>query len=334
MDTPPPTESAPVYSVVIPVYRSATTLRELHARLGAVLASLARPFEVVYVEDSGPDDSWEILRALAGEDPRVTAIQLMRNSGQANATLCGLAHARGQFVLTLDDDLQHPPEEIPRLIAALAPSVDVVMGAPREKRHHWARRLGSTFIHRLNCYLLGKDPSLQFTSFRLLRRPVVDGLIALRTLSPALGPMLTAVTRRIVNTPVEHHPRKAGRSGYTLSRLLGQTLNNIIGYSMLPLRLLAMLGLVGILASAVLALVLAVRYLTGGITVPGWTTLALLLVVLSGFNFFAFSIIGEYLLRILQQVSHTPQYLVRETLRGQDDVHRYRGAAPEVSARS
>jgi dolichol-phosphate mannosyltransferase/undecaprenyl-phosphate 4-deoxy-4-formamido-L-arabinose transferase len=334
MDTPPPTESAPVYSVVIPVYRSATTLRELHARLGAVLASLARPFEIVYVEDSGPDDSWEALRALAGEDPRVTAIQLMRNSGQANATLCGLAHARGQFVLTLDDDLQHPPEEIPRLIAALAPDVDVVMGAPREKRHHWARRFGSAFIHRLNCYLLGKDPSLQFTSFRLMRRPVVDGLIALRTLSPALGPMLTAVTRRIINATVEHHPRKAGRSGYTLSRLLAQTLNNIIGYSMLPLRLLAILGLVGILASAVLALVLAVRYLTGGITVPGWTTLALLLVVLSGFNFFAFSIIGEYLLRILQQVNRTPQYLVRETLRRQDDVHRYRGAAPEVSARS
>lgn len=305
---------APVYSIVIPVYNSARILPELHRRLTAVMQALGMPYEVVYVEDCGQDNAWEVLQQLADGDPGVTVIQLMRNSGQSNATLCGLAHARGQIIITMDDDLQHPPEEIPALIQALRPEVDVVMGTPREKQHNWFRRLGSRIMHDINCYLLGKDRNLRFTSFRLMRRAVVDGLIELRTLSPALGPMINSVTHRIVNTTVHHAPRQEGRSGYTFRRLFAQTMSNLIGYSMLPLRLLALIGGVGIVLSIVFAAVLLIRYLMGGITVPGWTSIALLLVMISGFNFFAFAILGEYVLRILQRVNATPQYFVRSRI--------------------
>lgn len=300
-----------VYSVVIPVYGSEFMLPELHRRLTVVLQGLGEPYEIIFVDDCGPDNAWVVLQELAAGDPVVTVIQLMRNVGQANATLCGLAQAMGQFVLTMDDDLQHPPEEIPLLVAALQPQVDVVMGAPEEKQHHWLRCLGSSAMHTVNSWLLGKDRRLRFTSFRLMRRPVVDGLLTLRTLSPALGPMLHSITTRIVNVRVQHAPRGAGQSGYTLGRLFAQTLSNLIGSSMLPLRLLALVGGAGIGCSLVFAIVLLARYLAGGITVPGWTTLALLLVLLSGFNFFAFALLGEYVLRILQRVNATPQYLVR-----------------------
>ncbi|WPL17714.1 Undecaprenyl-phosphate 4-deoxy-4-formamido-L-arabinose transferase [Thiorhodovibrio winogradskyi] len=302
------------YSVVVPVYRSEKILPELHRRLTEVMRQLDSTYEIIFVDDCGPDRAWSVLEQLARDDVRVVAIQLMRNSGQSNATLCGLAHTRGERVLTLDDDLQHPPEEIPRLIEALLPNVDVVMGVPKEKRHHWFRRLGSSLMHEVNCYLLGKDPHLRFTSLRLMRRAVVDGLLKLRTLSPALGPMINSVTHRIVNTTVEHASRLEGRSGYTFRRLLSQTMSNLIGYSMLPLRLLALMGALGIVLSAIFAAILIVRYLTGGINVPGWTTIALLLVLISGFNFFAFAIIGEYVLRILQRVNATPQYFVRSRI--------------------
>jgi dolichol-phosphate mannosyltransferase/undecaprenyl-phosphate 4-deoxy-4-formamido-L-arabinose transferase len=276
--------------------------------------ALGEPYEIIFVDDCGPDHSWSVLQGLVARDGAVTAIQLMHNSGQSNATLCGISHAAGAIVITMDDDLQHPPEEIPKLIDALREDVDVVMGVPREKKHHWFRRLGSDTMHRMVCQLLGKDHELRFSSFRLMRRPVVDGLLTLRTLSPALGPMIYSVTARIVNTTVQHAPRTEGQSGYTLSRLLSQSMNNLIGYSMLPLRLLAVVGCIGIFVSIVFATVLLVRYLMGGITVPGWTTLALLLVLLSGFNFFSFAILGEYVLRILQRVNATPQYLVRSRL--------------------
>lgn len=298
------------YSVVIPVYRSEKMLEELHRRLSAVMQEMGQSYEILFVEDCGYDGSWRVLQELATDDENVTVIQLMRNSGQSNATLCGLAYARGRIVITMDDDLQHPPEEIPELIRALKPDVDVVMGAPKEKKHHWFRRLGSGVMHNVNCYLLGKDRTLRFTSFRLMRRAVVDGLLTMRTLSPALGPMINSVTRRIVNTTVRHDARKEGRSGYTFRRLLAQTMSNLIGYSMLPLRLLAIVGGVGIVASAGVAIGLVIHYLGGGV-VPGWTSTMLVIVLLSGFNFFAFAILGEYVLRILQRVNATPQYFVR-----------------------
>lgn len=301
------------YSIVIPVYCSARILPELHQRLSAVMRSLEGTYEIIFVDDCGRDNSWSVLQELAMLDPAVTVIQLMRNSGQSNATLCGLAHAHGRIIITMDDDLQHPPEEIPALIKALGVDVDVVMGAPREKRHNWFRRLGSNVMHNINCYLLGKDRSLRFTSFRLMRRAVVDGLLTMRTLSPALGPMINSVTRRIVNATVLHAPRKEGVSGYTFARLFAQTMSNLIGYSMLPLRLLAIVGAAGIVLSLAFAIVLVLHYLGGGV-IPGWTSTALLLVMLSGFNFFAFAILGEYVLRILQRVNATPQYFVRARL--------------------
>ncbi|MBL0011952.1 MAG: glycosyltransferase family 2 protein [Nitrosomonas sp.] len=193
---------------------------------------------VVYVDDCGPGNTWNVLQNLARQDTRVTAIQLMRNSGQSSATLCGMAHAQGEIVITIDDDLQNPPEEIPKLLDALAPEIDLVMGVPLMKQHNWFRRLGSQAIHTVNAYMLNRDKDLRFTSFRAIRRPVVNAVLNMRTLNPALGMLFSSVTSRIVNTTVLHSPRHGGRSGYTLTKLLSMTMSNLLGYSMLPLRIL------------------------------------------------------------------------------------------------
>lgn len=310
------------YSVIVPVFGSEKIIPELNSRLFSVMSSLNADYEIVYVDDCGPGNAWDELQNLARQDTRVTAIQLMRNSGQSSATLCGMAHAQGEIVITIDDDLQNPPEEIPKLLDALAPEIDLVMGVPLMKQHNWFRRLGSQAIHTVNAYMLNRDKDLRFTSFRAIRRPVVNAVLNMRTLNPALGMLFSSVTSRIVNTTVLHSPRHGGRSGYTLSKLLSMTMSNLIGYSMLPLRILGVIGGIGVLSSIVLAAALLVRYLTGEIEVPGWTTTTLLLLFLSGFNFFAFSILGEYLIRILQRVNYMPQYFVRDKIGYQELVDR------------
>lgn len=304
------------YSVVVPVYNSSETLPELYTRVTEVMQTMGKSFEIIFVEDCGPDDAWRIAQKLAHQDHRVKALQLMRNFGQGSATLCGLVHSRGAYVITIDDDLQNPPDEIPKLIDLLQArqDLDVIMGVPEVKNHAALRRFGSHIVNRVNSFLLKKDPDLRFSGFRVMRRTVVDALMTMRTPYPAIGPMLTNVTHRMANIVVRHDPRKEGTSGYTWSRIARQTLSNFIGYSVVPLRLLALIGTIGLLGSVLVGGFFFIRYLSGGVTVPGWTTLVLLLVGLSGFNFLTFAVFGEYLLRIFYLESTNQQFLVRTTV--------------------
>jgi polyisoprenyl-phosphate glycosyltransferase len=313
-------EKGLVFSVVVPVYNSERTLMELYKRLMNVMEALDEPFEFIFVEDCGIDCSWQLLQEIAAEDPRVTALQLMHNSGQGNATLAGIGISKGEYIITLDDDLQHPPEELPEMIQALRENdgVDVVIGAPRQKHHGLVRHLGSTFINRMNSWFLHKDPSLRFTSFRVMRRQIANFIIGLRTPYPALGPMLISITHRIINITVRHEPRREGKSAYQFRQIVKQTLSNFIGYSILPLHLLASIGLLGILVTFLLGSYFIIRYFTVGISVSGWTSLLLVLLALSGFNFFAFAVLGEYILRINQISSNISKCLVRNCVKREE----------------
>ena len=310
----------PIYSIVVPVYNSEHSLLQLYERIVRVMEAMGETFEMVLVEDCSKDRSWQVLQAIAQKDERIRAIQLLRNYGQASATMCGLRHSVGQIVITLDDDLQNPPEEITVLAGALEsdPELDVVIGIPREKQHAFWRRLGSEIVNSMNSFAVKKDRSLKFSGFRAMRRIVVDRLVELNVPQPAIGVLLCSITPRITNITVRHEPRSTGQSGYTIAKILGLTLSNFLTFSDFPLRFLAMVGVFGILASTAYGIALVVRFVMGGIGVPGWMTLALLLIAMSGFSFFAFGLIGEYLLRILQAAQNTPQYVVRQQIEGQD----------------
>jgi len=304
------------YSIVVPVYNSEKTLPLLYERLIKVMESLETTFEILFVEDEGRDGSWEVLCNLAKRDKRISAIQLMRNQGQARATMCGLRHSAGQFVVTIDDDLQHPPEEIPVLIKALKDNsnMDVIIGIPYEKKHALWRNLGSQFVNIINTYVFKKSHSLKFSGFRVIRRQIVDCLIKQNVPQPAVGVLLLSITPRIQNVYVRHEPREYGKSGYTLSKIFTLTLSNFLAFSIFPLRFLAICGVLGVFGSIMVGAVYLLRYLTGGIGVAGFTTIVLLLVGMGGFIFFAFGLVGEYLLRILQSVHFTPQYVVRQSV--------------------
>ncbi len=223
-------------SVVIPVYRSAATLPELAPRLMAVLDQVAESYEIVFVDDCSPDDSWSVVQSLQRQFPdRVSAVQLMRNFGQHNALMSGFRHATGQFIVTMDDDLQHPPEEIPKLLQALKSSeLDLVYGAYEEKRHALGRNLGSALVRWFYSRVFGNK--VRVSSFRAMRRQLIENIRSYNLNFTYLDGLLAWHTKRIGETLVRHEPRHEGRSGYSFGKLLELALNLFTNFSMGPLR--------------------------------------------------------------------------------------------------
>lgn len=300
-------------SVVIPVYNGAGTLEELARRLRETLAECCDGFELVFVDDASSDESWEILKRLREADrEHVKLLQHARNFGQHKAILTGLAHASGDLVVTMDDDLQHPPEEIATLLRAIGERDhwDVVFGAYTVKRHAGWRNLGSVVVNRITQRVFGIPPELQLTSFRIMRRWVADELIAMTTQTPRLNHMIAALTLRLGNVPVRHEP--GGRSRYTTRRLLSNALDTILGHTALPLQLVSGLGFATSLVSFALGVYYLGKYFVSGVQVPGWTTIVVLMLFLFGILFFSLGIVGEYLIRILRQLQTTPRTIVRE----------------------
>lgn len=308
----------PQYSVVIPCYRSGSILAELIQRLLKVFAEVPGTCEILLVNDASPDSTWMVISELAEQHPEVRGLDLYFNTGQYRAILCGLERAAGDVIILMDDDLQHPPEEIPKLLQALEshPEWDCVMGRYRVKHHSWLRNLGSRFFGWMNTRLYGKPRDLFGSSFQAMRRSLALAVCAHQTTSPILNPLIYRTTRRLGNVEVEHHRRKAGTSGYTLGKLIWLVVNNFLSASHLPLRAISILGLSCALLSAVLGTVYLVLYWMRDITVPGFATLVLLVIFFGGTSLLAIGIVGEYLLQILAEVRRGPRYLVREDVGG------------------
>lgn len=305
--------SRPEYSVVIPCYGSGTWLPSLVKDITEVLH--ASPHEIVLVNDHSPDDvTWPTIVALAEEYPNVVGIDLAKNTGQFAALMCGLAESRGELVITMDDDFQHPPQEIPRLIAGLDDETDVVIGGYEEKRHAGVRNLGTRIMDRIFRVTYGKPPDLRMGSFRLLRRRVVDTLLSFGTVRPVPGALILQSTARIKNVTVEHNAREEGSSGYSFRRLIGSTLDNIINSSTGPLRAISVLGfLSAALAAAAMAFYL-LRALFADVAVPGFSTTVLLITFFGGATLLAIGVLGEYVVRLVIEVGRPPLYTVRSRI--------------------
>ena len=301
-------------SVVIPVYNAADCLDELFERLTAVLEDVCPDYEIILVDDASPDESWKVMKALREREPRIRLIQHMRNFGQHKAILCGMAYARGKLVATMDDDLQHPPEELPKLLDAIRTQdrIDVVMGAYVLKQHSWFRNLGTKTINAVTSHVFNKDSDLKLTSFRIMRRAIVRELMKYEIDCPRIGQLLLLTTNRIANVPVRHDAREHGRSGYTLRRLVANALDNILSNSSLPLQIVSYMGFACSFLSVVLGMYYLYKYLFVGISMPGWTTIILLMLMFFGILFFSLGIIGEYLIRILREAKRSPRSAVRE----------------------
>jgi undecaprenyl-phosphate 4-deoxy-4-formamido-L-arabinose transferase len=306
-------------SVVVPVYNGSGSLRELAARLEAVLGEPGGPYELILVDDGSADDSWKVIGELAAGHGWIRGIALMRNYGQHNALLCGIRAARYSVTVTMDDDLQNPPEEIPKLLHELESGVDVVYGTPAREKHTLWRVVASTLTKLVLKKSMGVETASSVSAFRVFRTAVRGAFAGYGGPFVSIDVLLTWGSTRFSAIPVEHARREHGRSNYNFGMLVKHALNMMTGFSTLPLEVASVLGFAftafGVL---VLAYVLVRFFLEGG-SVPGFPFLASIIAIFSGVQLFSLGIIGEYLARVHFRTMDKPPYSVR-TLAGSDEV--------------
>ncbi|MGI9316597.1 MAG: glycosyltransferase family 2 protein [bacterium] len=298
------------YSVVIPVYNTVKPLEELVARIEEVFNLLEVEYEVIMVDDcSSNTQTWTTLESIALKNPAVTAIQLSRNFGQQPATLCGLAEAVGDYMITMDDDLQHSPEDIPQLIHKN--DHDIVIGQFSEKKHSLFKRATSRIKSYFDTILIGKPHNIRLSPFRMINRTTVDGMLAINTPSPFIPALMFHVSKDVVGVTFEHHSRKEGKSNYTFGKMLGVFNNLIIGNSSFLLKTIGYLGVIIAFCSLIYASFIVVEQLIKPTLVPGWTSVIVSILFVGGLLLFSVGIIGEYLIRIIAGVESRPSYVVR-----------------------
>ena len=300
------------YSVVIPVYNSEQLVGETVDRVVAEFQTQGLSYELVLVNDGSHDRSWEVISAKAREHGHVVALNLLRNYGQHNANLAGLREATGDYVITMDDDLQNPPDQIRLLIDEAMTGRDVVFGKFEVKQAPAYRRLGSGVIAMINRRVFGQPANLAVTNFRILRRDVVDRICASRSSYPYITGQALPYSSNRSNVSVRHEPRPIGKSQYSLLRIARLVLTILFSYSLFPLRLAAVAGFAVSLVSFVLGGIYLVNGLFFGTRVQGWTTIVVLLSVFSGVTIALLSMLGEYVVRTLNTVSEHESFHVVE----------------------
>jgi undecaprenyl-phosphate 4-deoxy-4-formamido-L-arabinose transferase len=301
-------------SVVVPVYNSEASLPALVQRLTAVLPSITAGWEVILVNDGSRDRSWDVVRELAAAHDAVRGINLLRNFGQHNALLAGIRDARYAVTVTMDDDLQHPPEEIPKLLDRLASGADVVYGTPGALQHGLWRNFFSRATKGAMAHAMRIDNLVDLNAFRAFRTSLRAAFRTYESPHLLLDVLLSWGTSRFAAVTVEHKPRAYGRSNYTPSKLFNQAMLMLTGFSTAPLRIASSIGFFFTLFGIGVLVYVLGRYLISGTSVAGFPFLASIIAIFAGAQLFAIGIIGEYLARIFNRTSDRPVYVVKEVV--------------------
>ena len=304
----------PDISVVVPVYNSARCLPIFLDRLEKVFdGGPYGRFEVLLVNDGSEDDSWRVIADAAEQHSWVRGIDLMRNFGQHNALLCGIRAAAGKLIVTMDDDLQHPLEELPKLLHALQDDIDVVYGAPLHPQHGLLRNLASQITKLALQKTMGAQTARHVSAWRVFRRDLRDAFSQYRGAFVSIDVLLTWATTRFAIVFVRHDVRTIGKSNYSYRKLMTHGMNLVTGFTVIPLQFASWMGFALALFGVVVLMFVLGRYLIEGGSVPGFPFLASIIAIFSGAQLFALGIIGEYLARMHFRLMDRPSFAVRAT---------------------
>ena len=296
-------------SVIIPVYKAENCLHELYRRLQGSLEVISNDFEIILVEDGGGDRSWSIIVELAKLDERVKGIKLSRNFGQHAATICGISKASGEWIITIDDDLEQSPEDIYSLYEKANEGYHLVYGVYKYRSHSFWRNITSQFA-RILFKIAIPTLNYDYTSFRIIKKEIAKNLAHFDAPFPFIDGYLSWLTHNYAIVTVKHYNRASGHSNYTFLKLLTHTLNIFVTFSDLPLRCVTWVGLISFLIGVFLSFLIVANRLIGGITVSGYTSIITSLIIFSGLQLLVLGIIGEYLSRINFKTSKKPLFLV------------------------
>lgn len=307
----------PEFSIVIPVYNSEKTITEVICRINQVFTELNHTYEILLIDDCSHDDSWNVLKKIDRDGNNLKLFHLIHNFGTHNATLCGFAHASGEYIITLDDDLQHPPEEIPKLINRINDGYNVVYGKYEPKNSKYIEnilsRVFQIFIHKI----LEIPSPIFLSSFAIYKRSVIKNMVAIKSSSPFIFGLVIKSTpiSKIGNVDVIHNKRCIGKSNYGIIKYFKYSLNLFINYSSWPLLFVSYSGIVFSIFSIIYGFWIIIQKLIDpAFGVVGWNSLMVAITFIGGVLLMSMGIIGEYLRRILVETSHGQQYVIEEML--------------------
>ncbi|HEY9072941.1 MAG TPA: glycosyltransferase, partial [Desulfobaccales bacterium] len=315
-----PTSPQPYISVIIPVYNEEENLLELGERLMRVLSAMERAFEIILVDDGSNDRSWDLLTELHEKYPEnLRALQFNRNFGQHQAIFAGFQAARGQVMVTLDADLQNPPEEIPRLVAKLEEGYDTVGGWRENRRDSIFRKLPSHLVNVVMSKVTGVHLRDYGCMLRAYSREVIDSINQCQESSSFIPALANLYSRKVAEISVGHAERQRGQSKYSLFKLLRLNFDLMTGFSNLPIHAVGFMGVAIAFLGLLFGMYLFLRRLFVGPEVEGVFTLFAILFVFVGLNTLGLALIGEYVGRIYREVRGRPRYVIRQTLGPEPD---------------
>jgi glycosyltransferase involved in cell wall biosynthesis len=300
-------------SVVIPVYKTSSTLIDLVSLLKITLEPYKGKYEIIFVDDGGAIDSAKALKKILKGNAHIRVIWLSRNYGQHNAILCGVLQARGEIIVTMDDDLQHPPAVLPKLFSALKDDVDVVYGSSISMRHNFFRSISARLTKIILQDIMGADNASHVSALRIFRSSITKSWIKHNSPLVNIDVMLTWATDRFSYVLVDHKERAVGQSGYTFMALVRHALNLITGFSTLPLQVASIFGLFFAIFGFVVLIFVLYTWFYSGVSVPGFAFIASLISILSGVQLLSIGVMGEYISRMFERGSGKPPYLIRES---------------------
>ena len=304
----------PEISIIVPVYNEESLVEELVSRLKSVCDGLNRSYEIVIVDDGSDDGSFEKLKRIKETDEALRLIRLTRNFGQQSAVLAGFRMSQGDIVVQLDSDLQNPPEEIPKLLTALTDDIDLVTTVHKKRQDGLLRVIGSKFLRGFGQMLFGESVKLNLSSFRAMRRSVIDKIETCRDRSRYMAVLMSWMGLPSVEIEVEHHARKKGETKYSFLTLFKLSWDLVTGYSSFPLRLVTYMGLFGAFMGFLMMAFLLYQRIANGILIEGFVVLSAVFAFFAGVQLLSIGFLGEYLGRVHSQIQGRPDYIVEKVM--------------------
>lgn len=299
-------------SVVIPVYKSEKCIPELTKQISDALKDF--DWELILVNDCSPDNSWTEIKKIAAENNNITGINLRKNGGQDLAILAGLNHAKGKWIVIMDDDLQHSPYDIPKLYTQAQKGFDVVYADFKQKKQKLWKNLGSWLNGKVSEITLGKPKGIYLSPFKIISGSVVKEMCKLNNLFPYIDGLIFQVTKNITQINIEHHKREYGKSNFTLVKSMQVFFRMMFGFSTFPLNFATYIGFFSSTMGFVLAIYFLVKFLLGLEPLTGWTSLIMVILILGGLILLALGIIGKYIGQMYLTINNSPKYIVKETV--------------------
>lgn len=297
-------------SIVIPVYNSHECVAELSRQIADALKGIE--YEQIMVNDCSRDSSWEEIRKVSLTNKNVLGINLRKNGGQDSAILTGLNFASGNWVIIMDDDLQHSPYDIPRLYSEAKKGFDVCYGNFNTKKQKLWKNMGSWFNGKISEIALGKPKNIYLSPFKIISGAIAKELVKFNNLFPYIDGLIFQVTQNITQITIEHHKRELGKSNYNLIKSIKVFLRMFFGFSTMPLKISTFIGVISAICGFILATLYLITYLHGKADVNGWTTLVILILIFGGLILLALGIVGEYLGRMYLTINNTPKFIIKE----------------------